>query len=734
MFSLRKGFASFLNVVKTNALTTGSTSRLQSTAAAAPSAAAVPSPPPPKPTTTKVFVDDKEIEVPNGSSVLQACEISGVDIPRFCYHERLSVAGNCRMCLVEVEKVPKPVASCAWPLTPGMRIKTNTTMVHKAREGVMEFLLSNHPLDCPICDQGGECDLQEQSLAFGSDRSRFREIKRSVEDKELGPLVKTVMTRCIHCTRCVRFSKEIAGVPTLGVTGRGNGMEIGTYVPTVFDSELSGNVIDVCPVGALTSKPYAFKSRPWELISTETVDVMDAVGSNIRVDCRGPDVMRVLPRLNEAVNEEWISDKTRFAYDGLKKQRLDVPMLKKDGTLQPASWPEVLTVIREKVLKVKGNEIRAIAGEMADAESMVALKDLMNRLGCENLHSSDNVSLPADLRSQYIFNSTIAGIEESDFILLVGTNPRMEAPMLNARIRKTLRASPATKVALVGPNCDLNYKMDHVGNDFSILQSIANKSHNLSAAFGKAKKPMVIVGMGALNSSNNSAVLASLDVLQTSYPNLVAGEWNGVNILNTSASRVAAQDIGFVAGASSSSSPSPKVVYLLGADSASLSSMVPKDAFVIYQGHNGDVGAEMADVILPGAAFTEKAATYVNLEGRAQRTMKAADLLNEAREDWTIIRALSDVLGRPLPYSSADQIHKRLADIAPHMVYSLGDVERPSFIGQPSKSASEIISSIKAGPMHPYLNNFFLSNSISRSSKTMALSSKQLPNSRNSYL
>jgi len=686
----------------------------------------------PPPNTVPVYVDDVLVHVPAGSTVFQACELAGATPPRFCFHERLSVAGNCRMCLVEVEKVPKPVASCAYPLMPNMRIKTNSIMVHKAREGVMEFLLANHPLDCPICDQGGECDLQDQSLEYGSDRSRFREIKRTVEDKDFGPIIKTVMTRCIHCTRCVRFSEEIAGVPTLGATGRGNSMEIGTYIPKVFDSELSGNAIDLCPVGALTSKPYEFKARPWELKSTETIDVMDAVGSNIRVDARGPDVLRVLPRLNEAINEEWIADKTRYAIDGLNRQRLDEPMVRPvGGNFEPATWPQAFDAVKKALASVKPSEIQVIAGDLADAETLVAAKDLFTAMGVTNFGFQDGIDLPVDFRSDYLFNTTIQGIDESDFILLVGTNPRMEAAIINYRIRKA-NFQQGTPVYGIGPAADLALEATWLGNDYSVLQKVIEKSHSVSAELAKAKRPVVIVGMSAFMGENGPAMKDALAALRGAYPNLAP---NSISILHTSASRVAAQDIGFVPSPKADLSVSPKLIYLIGADSDYVKATVEKaraankNTIVVYQGHNGDIGASLANVILPGAAYTEKTATYVNTEGRAQRTIKATDLKGQAREDWKIIRALAEYLGVNLGYDTVESLHQRMAFVSPTLV-KLDEIEAPSIFTPPSKTAPKL----KAGPFAKYYDNHYFTNAVARASKTMAKTSAELPVSRNSYL
>lgn len=677
----------------------------------------------PRLSTVTVNVNGNDIDVPQGATVLHACEEAGVDIPRFCYHDRLSIAGNCRMCLVEVEKSAKPVASCAMPLMPGMKIKTDTPLVHKAREGVMEFLLANHPLDCPICDQGGECDLQDQSMAFGGDKSRFFLTKRSVEDKNIGPLVQTIMTRCIHCTRCVRFSSEVAGVPVLGTTGRGNSMEIGTYVEdTFFDSEMSGNVIDLCPVGALTSKPYAFQARPWELHATESVDVTDAVGAAIRVDARNNEVMRVTPRLNEEVNEEWISDKARFSYDGLKTQRLDTPMLKVDGKLQPCTWVEAFTAVKGAMAGVKGSECLAMAGDLADAESLMCLKDMMNRLGSNRFAWQDEKMLSNDLRSEYLFNSTIEGIEEADTVLLVGTNPRMEAPLINTRLRKCAIQNDLS-VASIGPEMDLTYQIEELGNDANVLTGIANGSHPYSSVLKKAERPMIIVGLSALA---DGSAYKTIEALKKTHPNLVAEGWNGINVLQLGAGRSAALDIGFASAPESKQTPA-KFAYLLNAEPENPKS-IDKNTFVVYQGHHGDHGAMMADVILPGAAYTEKAGTYVNTEGRVQETRAATDTLSNARVDWKIIRAMSEVLGVTLQYNSLADVQARLADVAPHFS-RVGQVEETSFTTSAAGNGKSSVSKYS-----PSVENFYMTNPISRSSTVMAKCTRQLKKSANSYV
>ncbi|EIE20556.1 NADH:ubiquinone oxidoreductase 76 kDa subunit, partial [Coccomyxa subellipsoidea C-169] len=650
---------------------------------------------------------------------MAACSAAGVDIPRFCYHQRLSIAGNCRMCLVEVEKSPKPVASCAMPAGPGMNIKTDTPLVKKAREGVMEFLLINHPLDCPICDQGGECDLQDQSMHFGSDRGRFTEMKRSVQDKNLGPLVKTVMTRCIHCTRCVRFATEVAaGVQDLGMTGRGNASEIGTYVEKAMASELSGNVIDLCPVGALTSKPYAFTARNWELKSTESVDVSDAMGQNIRVDARGLEVMRIVPVQNDAVNEEWISDKARFQYDGLKRQRLNVPLVKGPNGLESATWEEALLAAKAAISEVKGNEMSFIAGKLADAESLIALKDLANRLGSGNLKVEAGAPLlDADVRSNYLANSTIAGIDRADVILLIGTNPRMEAPVFNARIRKTFL--DGAHVALVGEEVDLTFPVEHLGAGPDALAAILKGSPMLKR-LKEAARPAVIVGPGVLNRPDSAAVMQQVHEL-VEKAEVVKDGWNGYNVLHDTASRVAALDIGFAPSARAASAPAPKLVYLLGSDDFDAAD-VPADAFVIYQGHHGDKGAARADIVLPGAAYTEKNATFVNFEGRSQRTKAAVPRVGDARNDWEIVRALSELLEKPLPYDTVEQVRSRLADVAPHFV-EVDTVQSPMWLnGEYFKAFKDRAGKVsaQAQPFSSPISNFFQTDVISRTSINMA--------------
>jgi NADH-quinone oxidoreductase subunit G len=667
----------------------------------------------------KLKIDGQEIEVPAGMTVLQACEMAGVEIPRFCYHERLSVAGNCRMCLVEMEKSPKPIASCAMPVAEGMVIKTDTPTVKKARNGVMEFLLINHPLDCPICDQGGECDLQDQAMAYGFDRSRFRENKRAVTDKYLGPLVKTSMNRCIHCTRCVRFATEVAGVEELGAVGRGEHLEITTYVEKALSSELSANIVDLCPVGALTSKPYAFAARPWELTKTESIDVLDAVGCSIRVDTRGNEVMRILPRLNEAVNEEWISDKTRFACDGLRRQRLDRPYVRHNGKLQPATWEEAFVAIAGRLRGVDGSRMAALAGDLADVEAMLALKDLMSALGSANLDCrQDGAAVDPRVRAGYLFNSTIAGIDQADACLLIGTNLRWEAPIINARLRKRW-LSGKLRIGLIGPRLDLTYRYEHLGAGAQTLQDVADGSHSFAEILRGAKKPMLVLGMGALQRADGAAILHLARKAAETF-NMVQPDWNGFNLLHTAAARVGGLDIGFLPGSGGRDiggiidgvrRGEIEIVYLLGADEIAGSHF--GDAFVIYQGHHGDAGAHRADVILPGAAYTEKDATYVNTEGRVQRTALAAFPPGDAREDWTIIRALSEVLGKRLPYDSLSQLRRRLFELSPR--FQRLDAIEPAAWGEFGTAGA-----FEGAPFAPPIANFYMTDPISRASETMA--------------
>lgn len=674
----------------------------------------------------KVTVDGIEVDVPPGSNVLQACEAAGKEIPRFCYHERLSVAGNCRMCLVEIEKAPpKPFASCAYPAAEGMVVHTDSPMVRAGRRGVMEFLLINHPLDCPICDQGGECDLQDQAMGYGFDRSRFVENKRAVRDKELGPLIKTVMTRCIHCTRCIRFSSEIAGVPELGATSRGEDMEIGPYIERMLLSELSGNMIDICPVGALTSKPYAFVARPWELTKTDSIDVLDAVGAAISIDTRGPEVLRILPRLNEDVNEEWLADKSRFALDGLRRRRLDHPWVRQGGKLVPASWSEAFAAIAERLSGLNGDRIGAIAGDLCDLESMAALRDLMAALGSPNLDCrQDGAALDASRRDFYTFNTTIAGIEEADAVLLIGTNPRIEAPLLNARLRKRW-LQVQMPVALVGVAADLTYEVEVLENRPATLEAIASGAHPFAGVLRAAKRPMLILGQAALARPDGAAVLAQAWKLAASC-GMLTPDWHGFNVLHTAAARVGGLDIGFLPGAGGKDaaamvSGGVDALWLLGADEIGLGKLPPQ-TFVIYQGHHGDRGAARADVVLPGAAYTEKDGTWVNTEGRVQRGQRAGDPPGQSRADWAILRAASAALGKTLPYDSLAALRNAIETRHP-ILRTRDSVSRSGCLNLEGPAATVALSD---APFGSAVANYYMTDPISRASPTMAACTEAL--------
>ena len=609
----------------------------------------------------KITINNKEIEFEQGMTVLQACELAGAEIPRFCYHERLSIAGNCRMCLVEMEKSPKPIASCAMPAADGMKIKTNTSFVDKARKGVMEFLLANHPLDCPVCDQGGECDLQDQSLFYGLDNSRYTENKRQVKEKYMGPLIKTQMTRCIHCTRCIRFATEVAGIPELGAIGRGEDMEITTYLEKSMESELSANVIDLCPVGALTSKPYAFEARPWELKKTETIDVMDAVGSNIRVDTYGWEVKRVLPRVNEDINEEWISDKTRYACDGLLKQRLDTPYIREDGRLKKSSWQEALKLLANKLRSFNPNEIAGVVGDLADLEMIYSFKIFFKEcLGSINFECrQDRIYINPRERMNYIFNSSINGIENSDLILLVGTNPRLEATILNARIRKAY-VNNKVQIYSIGNPGDLTYPYQNIGSSTSIIREIETNSNEISDKIKKSKKPMIIIGESALYNESGKYIFETLKSFLVKN-NFIRKDWNSLNVLNQHASNVGAIDLGIYlinekenfSFFNKLENNEFKFIYLLGADNISFDK---GDKFVVYQGSHGDKGAEIADIILPGAAYTEKNGLFVNLEGKLQNAYKASYPPGNAKEDWLIFKDLANTMKKPLRYNNVQQL------------------------------------------------------------------------------
>jgi NADH-quinone oxidoreductase subunit G len=664
----------------------------------------------------KLTINGTQIEVEPGTSILQAAEQLGVEVPRFCYHDRLSVPANCRMCLVEVQGgPPKPVASCAMACGEGMVVQTESEMVKKARKGVMEMLLINHPLDCPICDQGGECDLQDQAMAYGFDRSRYYENKRAIPDKELGPLIKTSMNRCINCTRCVRFAEEIAGTPVLGQLHRGEEAEITTFIGDLVKTELSGNLIDVCPVGALLSKPYSFKARPWELTKTETIDVHDALGCNIRVDARGREVMRVLPRLHEDINEEWIDDRTRFSYDGLNKGRIDRPYIRdeKSGKLKEATWGQAFGFIAEKLQGVSGSEIAGLVGDLAELESIVALKDLLVSLGSSNMDCrTDGSTFDVTNRAGYLFNSTIAGIDQADAILLVGCNPRHEGTLVNARIHRN-QTERKLKIGVIGEAADLTYRYTHLGTGPQDIEKAA-------AFFANAQKPMIIVGAGAFARADGGAIQNALYQF-AQKAGVVKDDWNGFNVLHTAASRVGALEVGFapqkggkgfadiIAGTKDGAI---KALYLLSVDEFDARGQIGWKTFVIYQGHHGDHGAARADVVLPGAAYTEKDGIYVNTEGRPQSARRAAFPPGEAKEDWAILRALSEHLGKRLPYDTALQLRERIVKEWPHLVAF--DVIKPA-------SWSEFGGKGKAdkAPFISFVKNYYYKNAICRASETM---------------
>ena len=659
----------------------------------------------------KIIVNNKEVEFEEGMTILQACELAGAEIPRFCYHERLSIAGNCRMCLVEMEKSLKPIASCAMPAADGMKIKTNTSFVEKARKGVMEFLLANHPLDCPVCDQGGECDLQDQSLFYGLDNSRYTENKRQVKEKYMGPLIKTEMTRCIHCTRCIRFATEIAGIPELGAVGRGEDMEITTYLEKSMESELSANVIDLCPVGALTSKPYAFEARPWDLKKTETIDIMDAVGSNIRVDTYGWEVKRILPRVNEDINEEWISDKTRYACDGLLKQRLDTPYIRENGRLKKSSWSQTLKLLITKLKSFDPNEIAGLVGDLADLEMIYCFKSFFEKsLGSTNLECrQDKIYINPEERMNYIFNSSIKGIEDSDLILLVGTNPRLEATILNARIRKAYINS-RLKIYSIGNPGDLTYPYQNIGSNTSVIKEIVSDSHEISSKIKKSKKPLVIIGESALYGKAGQYVFETLKNFLFSN-NFIKKEWNALNILTQQASRVGAIDLGIHSINEKENfsffdkldNDDFKFLYLLGVDNINFDK---KDKFVVYQGSHGDKGAEIADIILPGAAYTEKNGLFVNLEGKLQNAYKASYPPGDAREDWVIFKDLATMMKKPLEYNNVkylrESINKKIQQKIDHVVNKTNSID---FVDE-----NISIKSI----------DYYHTNPIARSSKVMS--------------
>ncbi|CAN1721831.1 NADH-quinone oxidoreductase chain 3 [Hyphomicrobium sp. 1Nfss2.1] len=683
-------------------------------------------------TTKPIIIDGKQIEVEPGTTILQACEMAGVEIPRFCYHERLSIAGNCRMCLVEVEGIPKPIASCAMGVTDlppnkdgaPRKVLTASPMVKAAREGVMEFLLINHPLDCPICDQGGECDLQDQAMAYGVGGSRYSENKRAVEEKYIGPLIKTFMNRCIHCTRCVRFMTEVAGVEELGAISRGEDMEITTYLDRGILSEMSANVNDLCPVGALTHRPWSFIARPWELDKTESIDVMDALGSAIRVDSRGKAVLRVLPRNNDDVNEEWISDKTRFACDGLRMQRLDQPYVREAGRLRPASWDEALALAAQKLKEASPQRIGFLAGDLASVEEMFAFKDLASRLKVANIDCrQDGAKLDPSLgRSSYLFNSTIAGIDEADAILLVGTNPRLEAAVLNARILKRWRQG-GLKVGVIGEAAPLTYKYDYLGAGGQTLQEVADGKHSFAEVLKGAQRPLIIVGSGAVARPDGAAILGMASrIALSAIEGKDVGGWNPMNVLHTAASRVGGLDLGLVPGKGGLDTAGQiaaaavgklDVLYLLGVDEID----VPPGAFVIYQGHHGDRGAHRADVILPGAAYTEKSGSYVNTEGRVQLTERVVFAPGQAKEDWAILRALSAQAGDALPYDTLAQLRSEMYKDVPAFA-RLNEIAAGTLDGV--KALAKATGNIAAEPFVSSVKDFYLTNPIARSSAVMA--------------
>ena len=677
-----------------------------------------------------IIINNKKINFEEGMNILQACELAGIEIPRFCYHDRLSIAGNCRMCLVEMEKSSKPVASCAMPAQDGMVIKTDTKLVKDARKGVMEFLLINHPLDCPICDQGGECDLQDQAMYYGYDKSRYQENKRAVKNKYLGPLISTIMTRCIHCTRCVRFSTEVAGVDDLGMLGRGENAEITSYLEKTVESELSGNVIDLCPVGALTNKPYEFKARPWELKKTETVDVFDAVGSNIRIDSIGQKVLRVLPRINEDINEEWINDKTRFAIDGLQNQRLDQPFIRTNGRLEETNWDTAISEVSKKIQETIPNNIISLSGNQVDVETLTATKIFFDLIGSQNYESRlDNAKIDPKVRSSYIFNSGISNIENCDSILLVGTNPRWEASILNARIRKQYLNNDIP-IALIGNKKNLTYNYEYLGNSLKILENLYNDKINFSEKLKKSKKPMIIIGLSAISRKDGEAVLSLCRKIALKY-NIVQDDWNGFNILNTNISKVGALDIGFYNNKFSNNtfrkieeicSQKKSITFLLAVDE--INTDILKESFVIYVGHHGDIGAQRADIILPSPAYTEKNSTFVNLEGRVMKSQKCHQPLGEAKEEWKIFRKLSDKLSFNMPFNNIYELRQEMSKINP--IFNQLNILHNNEFKDFGKSG-EILDE----PILDLIKNFYMTDAISRASKTMSECSIKLKNVNN---
>ena len=666
----------------------------------------------------KITINGKEIEFEKGMTVLQACELADVEIPRFCYHEKLSIAGNCRMCLVELEKSPKPIASCAMPASEGMNVKTNTAFVEKARKGVMEFLLANHPLDCPVCDQGGECDLQDQSMYYGVDKSRFVENKRQVKEKYMGPLIKTQMTRCIHCTRCVRFATEVAGVTEIGAIGRGENMEITTYLEKAMESELSANVIDLCPVGALTSKPYAFEARPWELKKTESIDVMDAVGSNIRVDTYNWEVKRILPRLNNDINEEWISDKTRYSCDGLLKQRLDVPYIKRNNKLEKTTWDEAISSLVDKIKKIKPDEIGGHIGDMVNLENALGFKKLFSIFGSNNLEFRERkFYINTSEKSNYIFNSSIKGIEESDLILLVGTNPRHEATMLNARIRKAY-AQKKVPIYSIGNPGDLTYHYNIVGHKTDDIRKILNNETDFSKKLSSSKKPIIIIGESALELRSGKYIIEIFKNFLKKN-NFINKNWNAFNFLPQNASTVGLIDLNILPKQDEKknlffeklNNNQFKLLYLLGSDNLELKK---KDEFIVYQGSHGDRGAEIADLILPSAAFTEQNGLYENLEGRIQECKKASYPVGEALQDWKIFNLILKELEKNEKLLNFNNLRNEVLKLIPNFTQLN---ELPNF---EESEAQDISAEFFSEEIIVKELDYYFTNSISRASKTMS--------------
>ncbi len=658
----------------------------------------------------KLKINDIDVEIEEGLTVLQACEKAGFEIPRFCYHEKLSIAGNCRMCLVEIEKSPKPIASCAMPAAEGMVIKTNTSKIEKSRKGVMEFLLANHPLDCPVCDQGGECDLQDQSMFYGIDKSRFKENKRLVPDKNMGPLIKTQMTRCIHCTRCIRFATEIAGVPELGAIGRGEDMQITTYLEKSIQSELSGNLIDLCPVGALTSKPYVFEARPWELKKTETIDVMDAVGSNIRVDTYGWEVKRVLPIINEDINEEWISDKTRYACDGLLNQRLDTPYIKYNRKFEKASWLEVFRIIKSKIENTTNDKIVGFAGDLNNMETGYIFKEFFDRLLASNNYDcrSSNRFVDLNKRENYLFNSKINGIEESDLILIIGANPRYESTILNSRIRKSF-INQKTKIISLNDVGDLTYPYQSLDGNIKSIFNIFKGNNNISKEINNSKKPLIIIGESFFK-LNSSKVIFPLIKNFLKINNKITKDWNPINILSVDASTVGNLDLGIINNEKnifdSLSNNQFEIVYLLGQDNLNFKK---KNEFVIYQGSHGDKGAELADIILPGAAYTEQNGYYTNLEGKIQKAFKASYPPGEAKEDWQIINDLAEFINNRKLFKDKDELESSM--------FNYINLRKEYFNN--SINQNKNYDQIKDENLQVIIKDYYFSNVIARASKTM---------------